>query len=641
MLLKKNLIIPVLLTLLLFTCITVYFPGLSGDFVHDDYVNIAHNPYVKIEAITYDEMVKIFTNIHTGLTDVPNRAFARFTFSINYLLGGMDPYWFKLVNLIIHLLTGLAIYVASTLLLTAHQLTNKIPNLCIKSSYIKGISLLVAAVWLLHPLNVSTVMYVVQRMAQLPALFVMLAYIFYLKCRLIQIQGEEGSGHYYFWLAIGLFWPLALLSKENAIVFPALCWATEFTLLKFSKISGLIDWMFKGLYAVAIILIVYLIANPDFVLNTYTNRDYSLHERLLTQGRVIWQYIASLLIPNTAHMSLFLDDFPISTGITNPPETILSLCGVLLLLVFAFIFRLRFPIIAFGVLWFFIGHSIESSIFGLELAYEHRNYLPSIGLWISVVYSGALLFNRYKKIRRPIIFCVTSIYLVLAMQTYLRNTQWSSEVELAYTEATHHPKSFRANSELARQLIATGKYDLAKEFVGLALQSYRPYGNIYISQLVLNNIEPEKAGKITFDNIVHSLSSERVYISILPQLIKYISDAELNGWETPQQLIEITMALMRNPSMQGKNAQGNLHLILAKLYNDIEQQKKVTYHAKQAYSYSPDNVSIIKAYIHVLTITGEHNKARKLAEEMIHSSTLPDDTEEFIKLYKNIYEKEN
>ena len=181
----------------------------------------------------------------------------------------------------------------------------------------------------------------------------------------------------------------------------------------------------------------------------YSNRHFSMTERLLTEPRVLWLYIRMIILPSPSVFGLFHDDIAVSTSLTAPISTIFSIAGVAGLLLVVIISLKPAPILAFGLLFFFTGHLVESSFIPLELAFEHRNYLPSIGLLLPLFYYLGYGFepNKYLIIRFSV---MTTFILLLALQTHFRAWSWSDNVRLYLSEVQYHPYSPRANYEAGK-----------------------------------------------------------------------------------------------------------------------------------------------------------------------------------------------
>ncbi len=414
----------------------VYHPSLLGKFVFDDDVNIA--------SISFDHEQSKLTNlwlITLGNESGPfGRPVAMLTFALQIITTGLDPYPMKWVNLIIHWGLGIILFFLS------HLLLSKMTALSDKSR--SWMSLVITAVWLFHPFNLTSVAYIVQRMNSLSAFFVATAVLLYSRQRMRQ---QNGSGLWLFnLLFIALCGVLAVLSKENALLLPIYLFVVEYCCFNFQAIQKrdqiVVRLIFLVILVIPIVLIlIKLLVEPSSIIGSYQNRPFTLVERSLTECRVLVWYLFMLITPNINQMTLYHDGIILSTSLFSPLTTLFSAIIICLLLCSAALLRRAYPWFSFGILWFFSGHLLESTIFPLELVYEHRNYLPGFGIIFSAVTGGAVLLNRLEvKIKSQ--GSLTSIVLtLLAINTHTLAYRWSDSDEAILLDAQHHPESPRAN----------------------------------------------------------------------------------------------------------------------------------------------------------------------------------------------------
>jgi len=422
-----------------------YRSGLQGAFLFDDNINIAENTSLRIQTL---DLASIKAAAFSQANGIQGRPISMASFALNEYFGGLAPYSFKLTNLAIHLLNGVGIFILTGLILEIHR-RRYAPE--ISRNRLRWISLAIASAWLLHPLNLSGVLYVVQRMASLSALFTLSGLIAYVYGRLRQLDGHAGWG----WILAGLFLftPLALLSKENGALLPAFMLLTEAMLLNFQSPSPRTGLMLRGLFTATVILpfaalSIYSIYNPAWLLGGYSIREFTLPERLMTEARVLWFYLRLIIVPDITQLGLQHDDIAISRSLLEPATTLIACLGILLLAGTAFLLRKRHPIAAFGILFFLLGHSIESSVIGLEIAHEHRNYLPIYGILLMAFYYllSPAWNNGTIRLRQAL---AVIFILFFSAVTAIRAGQWANEYELKLMEVAHHPDSLRANADIA------------------------------------------------------------------------------------------------------------------------------------------------------------------------------------------------
>ncbi|WP_139309821.1 hypothetical protein [Teredinibacter haidensis] len=367
-----------------------------------------------------------------------NRSVARFTFALNVASCGLTASCFKATNIALHIATAIAIYILVVQLLSI-PIRQRIK---LSASQKKVVALICAALWALHPIQVSTVLYAVQRMTILSALFSVLALNIYCHWRYC-------ASRTHLWLAlVALLWAAAFQSKENAAILPLLILAIEVFLPSkenSEKFNRGQFWLFVFGLAVCAIVGFYLISRYDFF-TQYPNRDFSPWERLLTQARILMHYLWWVFGPAAEHYTLFHDDISVSRAILQPVSTLLSISFLLVISVSVVILRKIIPLIAFGWFWFLIGHSIESSFLNLELVFEHRNYLPLIGLVIALCYYG---FYSLQQKPHLLVVSFAAVILYCMSVSYEKSHQWRSDGSMLVYEARHHPKSVRLNYKVA------------------------------------------------------------------------------------------------------------------------------------------------------------------------------------------------
>jgi tetratricopeptide (TPR) repeat protein len=191
-----------------------------------------------------------------------------------------------------------------------------------------------------------------------------------------------------------------------------------------------------------VLALLYMVINAASVLH-YSSRDFTLMERVLTESRVLLFYLKMIIMPTVQELGLNHDDFPLSHSLLDPPGTLLSLLALAALFTAALLLVGRQPLVSLGLLWFFTGHALESTILPLEIAHEHRNYLADYGILLAATCAVAQvpLSKLGPLIRLP---APLLLILLFSYTTWLRSEQWSDNINHAIYEARHHPDSHRA-----------------------------------------------------------------------------------------------------------------------------------------------------------------------------------------------------
>jgi hypothetical protein len=420
--------------------VLAYLPGLRGPFVFDDFPNIVNNPTVAVTALTAQ-------NLHTAAvsnTSGPlGRPLAALSFALDHWrAGGFDPLAFKLTNLAIHLLNVLLVY----------ALVRRLARLAGAGPASGAVALCTALLWGLHPLQLTSVLYVVQRMTSLAATFTLTAVLCWLRARETVAVGEGARGALRragLWLAAcGGFFAAGLFTKENAVLLPLYLAVIEFALWRRADPADRPDAGRRaadGFFAVTLLVpllvgLALFIYEPGRLLDGYASRPFTLGERLLTEARVLWLYVGLIALPTPARLGLYHDDLAISTALLDPWTTLLALDGWAIVLGAAFLLRRRAPAFTFGVLWFLAGHALESTVVPLEIAHEHRNYLPSLGLLFAAVGCVAAFARRAGQ-QRVYAGLGLAAAVVFGFCTFGQAAVWASDETIIEALHRHHPRS--------------------------------------------------------------------------------------------------------------------------------------------------------------------------------------------------------
>lgn len=458
-------------TLLALTAI-LYLPGLSGPFLLDDQESIEP---ARLDSFSLSQWLAVSLANETGPMGRPATIA---TFALTHLFFGPEPYAYKAINLIIHLLSGLMIFL----------LFSQILSIINKPKYSFPVSFLATILWLIHPIQVSTVLYAVQRMTGLSTLFMLLGLLCYLKGR-IRFNGYQKYGITLIIIGYLVFFPLAMLSKETGVLFPFYAFTIEWLILKFKGRDRLTSNRIKHLQIIFCLMIIlaallYYWANLPYFLERFAEKNMSLSDRLITQSLVIWMYLKMLLFPRLADMGLYQDDFKLITQFNL--STLLSLFGIIALLVTLFKARFRAPILAFSIAWFLTSQLLESTILPLELMFEHRVYLGAAAIFLLIAYYFWDMAVRLT-LRLKMLMAVAGIMVLslMAFMTYQRIQAWSSADDFLRMEALYHPTSPRVQIELANWLLKKKQYILALDALSDA-QSLQPFNaGIALHQLLI------------------------------------------------------------------------------------------------------------------------------------------------------------
>jgi len=448
----------------MFLCALVYWPGLHGGWLFDDYPNIVDNPGVQPSDLSIPSLARA---AFSSPASEFRRPLASLSFAVNYLISGLDPVSWKLFNLTIHLLNGWLVFILARDLMRLAAASE------LQRNRLGLAAALVAAGWMLLPINLTAVLYVVQRMESLANLFVLGGLIGYIAGRRRMLQGRYFSGLVLIAASIVLCAGLGLLAKETAVMLPLYAALVEWIIFRFRKADGGHDRLVMAVFVVALVLP--LVAGIAWLLpqvlgaSAWASRDFTLRTRLLSEARIVVDYIGWTLLPTPSALSFYHDDFSISTGLFTPWSTASCMVALLLLAMLGICMRQRHPLLSLGLLLFFGCHLLTATILPLELVYEHRNYFASFGLLLAVVPPLSGLWASVK----PSVLLAGRTLLVglLVLWTWLTAVTavaWGNPLRLAEDLAIRAPDSPRAQYELGRTYIIYSHYDPASPFAKLA-----------------------------------------------------------------------------------------------------------------------------------------------------------------------------
>lgn len=518
-----------------------YSPGLSSNFLFDDILNL--QALGRFGGI--DNLHAAAAFVFGGEAGPGGRPIALATFLLNDIDWPSNAVPFKYTNILIHALNTVGVAWLALLL-----------ALALKRSHAERIfiALLTAAMWGLHPYFVSSVLYVIQRMTLLSATFIIFGLVLYTKGRLNIAEGKQKAGLSEMTVGIALFTPLAFLSKENGGLLPALAGILAVTVLHDTPVptaaAGLYRiWnrLFIGL-PVCLMGLYFAYDWPNILHSYAVRRSFSLTERLLTESRIVLDYLGHLIIPRIQTSGLYFDDITLSKSLTEPATTLPAIVAVLGLATAGVLLRRRSPVLAVGILFFFTGHIIESSFIPLELYFEHRNYLPAVLLFFSIAY-GTTALSKY----RPVLTCgfVAVIVLALWSMTYARADLWGHPVRQGLVWARENPASIRAQQQAALVLWNIRRPDLATEHVRTGLK-HNPDSKTLILQLAITHCGSNTVKEMDLSRIDGSLKSGGFSGYVINNMERLAASAIGKQCDdlTPDNVLRWVGAAFENPAVQ-------------------------------------------------------------------------------------------
>jgi len=569
----------------------------------DDEPNIIQNDSLHIQNLNFDSIRKTFFSDPSHNSKL-YRPIACLSFAINWYFGKGNVTGYHIVNIFIHILTAFILFLTILALFESSNLKDKYHG----SEYF--IALLAVALWAINPIQTQGVTYIVQRMASMAAMFYLLGIYFFVKARI------HKSRLIRVFLYAGCFFSFvfALGSKENAITFPLALLLVEiifFQNFSFPKTRRKLIWIsaVTGVSVVILGAVIFLIMKGDpvgFIQNLYKERSFTPLERLMTEPRILVCYITQIFYPVPTRLSIE-HDVVISTSLMKPWTTLPAILMIFSLFGLGISQIRKKPIIAFGILFFFLNHLIESTIIPLELVFEHRNYLPSLFVFFPVAAALKWQIDYYYKQKRSMALIVISfiIFLLIGLGTgtYIRNQAWATEKNLWEDAMKKAPGSARPAYNMAKHYYhKVGLYDQALE--------------LYTKSLKLNASKPGYSQAMSLNGMASIYYMNHEYEKVIKLCEKALKiDPE---FETAQYNLVLTLL----KAERWDEASGNADLLLSRSFHQknylnlkslilIKQNKpeEALQYLKNALRLSPNCRDTLINIGMALNLTGNHKNA--------------------------------
>lgn len=430
-------------------CFVCLFPAVDSRFLMDDFSNLS-----RLEILRDSDLL---TYLFGGTAGPTGRPVALFTFALQADAWPQNPAAFKIVNLLLHCVNGLLIFWISRRIIARYRHYPDRVN-----TFLSG---LITGLWFVHPIQQSTVFYVVQRMNELSALFCLLAVWCYLRYR--PRLTDETPRHSFIRLTV-LLLPCAALSvfsKENGILLFLYLFLLERLLFADMPPPTQIKYLLNLLLLLPLVTLAgYLIYTYPETVAGYQFRPWTVGERLLTQINVIMDYLRIILLPYYSDFTFYHDEYPIAAMFS--PSLWLKGAGLIVVLSWCLLGK-RLPLVRLGFLWFFCGHALEASHVNLEMFFEHRNYLPSYGLILALVTGVHTLYHYFS--RRWLVWVMGGMYgLNIISIAALHLTLWQNPVMQSMEWSRLNPESRWAALDTGSIYmllgISEGKFDRVETF---------------------------------------------------------------------------------------------------------------------------------------------------------------------------------
>ena len=429
--------------------LTIYSNSFHGVWHFDDFDNVGNNPGVHVKSLNWEELQKTFF-----IKGKISRPFAYLTFGLNYYFGGLEVFGYHVVNFIIHLLAALFLFLFLNETLRLPSLRDRYGEKAFVISFIATL------LWAVNPVQATSVTYLVQRMSSMAGLFFIMAMFFHVRGRTSTSRARAVT---YFTLCVVAFL-LAVGSKENAVMLPVILWLYDLFFIQgltSRNIRKNIIILAPVVFSVIAIGLIY--KGFSSLIQGYDTRPFTMAERLMTQPRVVFFYLSLLFYPIPSRLTL-LYDIDISRSLFEPWTTLPAIVALFLAVILSLLSARRWPLLSFCVLYFFINHVVEGSFLPLEMVYEHRNYIPSMMLFLPVAVFIVAAIQRfsYNRVYQAVIMAALVFVIVdQGHTTYMRNDILSDEKTLWLDNVEKAPNSSRVHALLGKTLLNEGGHQQA------------------------------------------------------------------------------------------------------------------------------------------------------------------------------------
>ncbi|MFZ4439370.1 MAG: tetratricopeptide repeat protein [Syntrophales bacterium] len=454
------------------------------------YSNTFHGPFVFDDeiAIVENSGIKDLGNYSSPLSG--NRSIGFLTFALNYKLHGLHVTGYHVVNLLIHLINALLVYGLSVLTFRTPYGYEHFQEGAVSGS--AGVSrwlpMFVALLFVSHPVQTQAVTYIVQRFASLATLFYLASLVMYLKAR---ESGPSGKAGYAFYAASILAAILAMRTKEISFTLPVVIILYELMFFK-KEIKRRVLYLFPFLLTLSIIPLSLMGWNGSTADTSVIDElskatrtagvdSVSRWDYLNTQFRVIITYLRLLVFPVNQNLDY---DYPIYRSFFDPAVLLsfLFLLALFVLGVYMFYkskscgkeggegFYLR--VVSFGIFWFFVTLSVESSIIPIkDVINEHRLYLSSVGFFMAsmavIALMRAKLAGQTRVFEQVFIPVLVMAVLGLSLSAYARNRVWQDGITFWEDVLKKSPNKVRAYHNLGLMYAAQSSKDRLEKAITL------------------------------------------------------------------------------------------------------------------------------------------------------------------------------
>lgn len=575
---KKDKLPFALASLLAVGAVFLYFPGISGAFYYDDYANL--NGLAEIS-----DWASLWNFVHSGFAGPLGRPISLFTFALHHSSWPNDGESLLLVNIGIHACNAVLVFLAARLL---HRLSGGASERELEFAFIA------AAFWMCSPILASSSLILIQRMTTLAAFFMLSTMLIYLKA--FECFDDEPRKRLMFQaLVLGVGTLLASHSKENGVLLPSLVFTIEAFLLrnnaraeKFRKARLAV----LGLSVVVFLLYLSPLVRSWTELNEF--RGFSSWERLKGEFSIIWKYIYLIFLPRVAYFGPFQDHHAL---VSDAYRAGIAGLGLVALLVGSFLARKKNPWLIFAISWYLIGHLLESTVLLLEPYYEHRNYVPLVGLSMLLAQLSVLAIQRHGGVMRLAVYGYVAITAAVLFWT---TSLWGKPLDAARFWVETNPGSVRAVVHQVNLELASSQAQVARNNEA-TLQVNKIIAAMQLLDRTIQWCEEcfhVRVQALAYSCIVESETETRNRLKIVEDVldrgISRVNDAAIDGTSMLSRLIfEGNCSSLKYPDLSSILDK----MLLQKKYAIYTKQRSRIFYQKATLAYVGGDYEGVERYI--------------------------------------------
>jgi Flp pilus assembly protein TadD len=510
----------------------LHYRGLDAPLYYDS-LYLAENEYAFVQGPL--QVLALF----------PQRPVAMLSFYLNYVVTGLSPVGFRVINGLFIVGTAFLVSLITLILLRISHEDQEAPRRNPDAgtsaegasqrsvfSFAPGATdrdMVVCAIvtglfFLIHPVQVFLVLYVWQRMAILAAFFYCASFLAYLYARIGCLRPAQ-SGY----VLAGILFLLAIASKENAVTLPGIIILAELAFFEVSWKTALKEASILAVGLVAVLAVFSFLERPhgeilqdSGILTTvrqyYQESGISLLQIVLNQCRMLFEYLALILFPDPDRVQ-FISPQVISRSLFESFGGAASVAGAGILILCGLILLWKRPMMGFGILFFLVNLLPEALLVPQYLFISYRALLPMVGLLIAAADALCWVWRSVETLQMAkFIRAVLAVGLIFSFgftgaSTLAKVETWSNPLLLwtevvdrmpeDYTMSEKHG-TMQALNTLGIQLQRAGKHQEAIDYHLRALQvspghrlTYIALGNAYAASG--NAEEAEKAYRQVLD----------------------------------------------------------------------------------------------------------------------------------------------